>query len=526
MMVHAKPALPSGHGELVAQPVPTQWAEMARANHERMRAWDFEVAGRPAAAVREVARREALASAGTFSARLGVPVQMPGGAEGLIVATGHQPELYHPGVWVKDFLLQRLADEMQASALDIVVDSDSFDTVAVSSPCLVPDVHRCTQYLAVGGENICFACEGVPSEREIEDWIAAVEKQLATLSAPAIRRHFAEYASALRSARTDACDLAELVTFARRRFEASAHTTYLELPATRMCASEGFSAFAVDLALAGERFTDAYNGALAEYRAINKTRSAAQPFPDLEVDGPRRELPLWLIAERTRHTLWCERTADALRLSDEGGAIAADLPLDPADAVATLRASGLRLAPKALALTTYVRGFVSDFFIHGIGGGGYDRVTDEVFRRYYGVEPPEFAVASLTMYLPLGMHVVSEQEVSQARERLNRLEHNPDAMLGEVDFDTPQERVQASSLAAEKTQLVNAISQPDADKKSLGSRIREVNAELAALLAPLRASLEVQLASLESQRAASEILTDRTYPLCFWSPQEVADKAR
>jgi len=25
---------------------------------------------------------------------------------------------------------------------------------------------------------------------------------------------------------------------------------------------------------------------------------------------------------------------------------------------------------------------------------------------------------------------------------------------------------------------------------------------------------------------ASEILTDRTYPFCFWSPEEIADKAR
>ncbi len=53
----------------------------------------------------------------------------PGSA---IVMTGHQPELYHPGVWVKDFLLQRLSEETGASAIDVVVDSDGFDTVSVS----------------------------------------------------------------------------------------------------------------------------------------------------------------------------------------------------------------------------------------------------------------------------------------------------------------------------------------------------------------------------------------------------------
>lgn len=99
-------------------------------------------------------------------------------------------------------------------------------------------------------------------------------------------------------------------------------------------------------------------------------------------------------------------------------------------------------------------------------------------------------------------------------------------MLCDVDFDDEAERHRAVDLAAEKSQLVGAITTPDADKKSIGLRIREVNAELAALLAPLRESLTQDLAVLESQRATSEILTDRTYPLCFWSPQEVADKAR
>ena len=70
------------------------------------------------------------------------------------------------------------------------------------------------------------------------------------------------------------------------------------------------------------------------------------------------------------------------------------------------------------------------------------------------------------------------------------------------------------------------IALPGADKKQLGARIRENNAELSLVLEPLRQELVAELASLESQYAASEILTDRTYPFCFWSPLEVADKAR
>src|SRR5690606_12266035 len=116
------------------------------------------------------------------------------------------------------------------------------------------------------------------------------------------------------------------------------------------------------------------------------------------------------------------------------------LPAGPQEAADSVVRSGALMAPKALALTLFLRMFASDLFIHGIGGGRYDQVTDAVIRRYYGVEPPAFVVASMTMYLPLGAHVVTAEEVAAAKERLNRIEHNPDALMGEVEFEAPAER--------------------------------------------------------------------------------------
>jgi len=525
-VVKAKPSLPVGHGELLARPEFGAWADLMRANRDAAARWDFTVAGRTAAHVRALARREALDAGAAFSARIGTEVDAPGSPDQPIVATGHQPDLYHPGVWIKDFLLQRLADETGASAVDVIVDSDAFEALSVSSPCLRPGVHRCTQYLAITSRDACYACTAVPSLCEVDDWMEAVSYQLESLPASAIESHFAQFAEAMKSARGDAHNLAEFTTFSRRRYEAAAGTRYLELPATRMGRTEAFAAFVVEIALGAERFHAAYNGALADYRAMNKTRSAAQPFPDLERDGHRFELPLWLIDAHERQGVWCEHVGGEVLLLGDDGRNIATLPSDPEAAIAVLHAADATLAPKALALTLFVRAFVCDLFIHGVGGGSYDQVTDDVFRRYFGVEPPAFSVASITMYLPLGMHIVTDEEVSSAREQLNRLAHNPDALLGEVEFDSAAERTRALDLAAEKATLVTAIAAPGADKKALGIRIREVNADLGTLLAPLRQSLEARLASLESQQAASEILTDRTYALCFWSPLEVADKAR
>jgi hypothetical protein len=523
-VARAKSTTPEGHGELLVEPAFADWAGLARTGAATAASWDFELAGRGVAELRAAARAEALGRAREFSSRLGVPVADVADSPALLVATGHQPELYHPGVWVKDFLLQRLAEETGAAALDLVVDSDGFESVGIHSPCLRPDVRVCRAYLAVGVQDGCYACAPVPSPHDLREFRQAGEEQLATLPAPSIPRHFARFCDVLDDASVDAKNLAELVTFARRRYEAPAGTDYLELPVTSLSRSEAFAAFVAHLAFDARAFADAYNASLAAYRERTGTRSAAQPFPDLATDGDAIELPLWTLGAG-RRTVWVRAEGEARTLV-AGDDVLCDLGEEAAGATRRLLDSGVALAPKALGLTLFTRLLVADLFIHGVGGGRYDQVTDDVARRYFGVELPAFTVASLTVYLPLGAHVVGDDEIDAVEMALNRLTHNPDQALAEVEFDSTEEAERAETLANEKRELVAAIAAPGADKKSLGLRIREVNAELAGILTPVREDLAARLKHLHQLRDAREILTDRTYPFCFWDPAEIADKAR
>jgi len=132
----------------------------------------------------------------------------------------------------------------------------------------------------------------------------------------------------------------------------------------------------------------------------------------------------------------------------------------------------------------------------------------------------------MTLLLPLGGHVATAEELSELAQALHRLEHNPDAMLDEVEFDDDDECRAAHALAAEKAALVEAIGRPGADRKQLGMRIREVNASLAALLEPVAAGLRERLERARSAHDAAEVLMDRTYAYCLWDPREVMDKVR
>ncbi len=522
--VHARAATPSGHGEVLTEPAFAMWASLARNNASAAAGWDFEVCGVPAVELRARARAEAVAAAAGFSSRMGVPVASPSAQPDLLVMTGHQPQLYHPGIWIKDFLLQRLADETGAAAIDLVVDSDGFDLVEVHAPCLRPELRRCAQFLAVGGTDTCFACSPVPSASDLATFREAAAQMLGTLPAPAIGRHFESFCDAMDAVREASENLAEFITFARRRYEAPAGTDYLELPVTLESRTPAFAVYLADVVRDARRFADTYNAELAAYRERTGTRSAAQPFPDLQVADDMVELPFWHLRDGGRSTLWA-RCGDVPALVCDGEVLC-EVPSECEEAAAALASCAVRPAPKALALTLYNRMFVADLFIHGTGGGRYDRVTDGVISAFWGVEPPAFVVASMTMYLPLGARVVTAEEVDAVTQTINRLQHNPDQLLDEIEFDDASEHRKAAALADEKSRLVLDIGSQDADKKTIGRRIREVNAELSALMEPYEKSLRVERDRLAEMQEASEILTDRTYPFCFWSPLEVADKAR
>lgn len=515
MSVHQRVTPPEGHGEVLCDPPYPTWHEHLAVNRAAVAMWPSALRER-----REAARKEFLAFARDYTFALGIDAPEPA-TDAPIVLTGHQPELYHPGVWVKVFLLQRLAEDTGATAVDLVVDTDRAGTVGARLPWLGSPVEVRTVPLTPPGE-VTFVQSPVPDAVERAVFRKRGAAILERLPAPALSHHFAAYCDALDAAAPHADDLAGVLTAARRAFEAPAGSAYLEAPVSGLAALPAYRSWAAETLRDAARFREVMNEALRSYRARTGTRSAAQPFPDLEQRGDRLEAPFWLLRAGKRERVWVDADGrmyfgeDAV--PDAAGSTVGDLD--------TLIAEGAVLAPKAVTLTLFARLFLGDYFIHGTGGGRYDRVTDAVIRAYYDIEPPRFAVASMTLLLPLGAHLVTDAEIAALTQRLHRLEHNPDAMLDELEFDDDTEYARVRALADRKAQLVGEIARSDADRKSLGAEIREVNTALSAMLAPVVRDAHEALAHARAARAAADVLTDRTYPYCLWDPREVADKVR
>jgi hypothetical protein len=174
---------------------------------------------------------------------------------------------------------------------------------------------------------------------------------------------------------------------------------------SNLIATAAYGAFAHHIAAAADRFASAYNAALADYRIRHNVRTPTRPMPDLQASADRIELPFWLddLTARARGRAFVVRRGGVWTLECESP-FAFNPSADARPAAAALAehlaAARLRLSPRALTLTMFLRLLLVDQFVHGIGGGRYDQVSDGVIEKFFQIEAPAFSVTTATLYFP------------------------------------------------------------------------------------------------------------------------------
>ena len=59
-----------------------------------------------------------------------------------IIMGGHQPDLFHPGVWLKNFAIDAYARRLGGTAINLIVDTDYCRSTSVGVPVGPPDSAR------------------------------------------------------------------------------------------------------------------------------------------------------------------------------------------------------------------------------------------------------------------------------------------------------------------------------------------------------------------------------------------------
>lgn len=343
-----------------------------------------------------------------------------------LVAMGHQIELYHPGVWAKNVLIDQAAHALDGSAYHFAVDTDAPKHLVLRWPGgSIPITDDPRLAAAQWAGALDAPTPGHLAEVQREFTAAAAHWSFLPLAAQVL--------SAMRRMLLESQSLTWVLTNAIHEAEWSLGLHHHVLLTSPVWTSWPYLALVHHLMARADEFATIYNAVLAEYRRDNAIRNDGRPWPDLRRTQLFCEAPFWVDAldrgERLRAGVCLVHGRWTLKLG--GG----DFPFDPArpgrqaaDALADfLRANQCRIAPRALTLTMFLRLLVADQFVHGIGGGRYDQITDRVIERFLDLAPPHFAVTTATLLFPdaAGRRPVDLRAIEQEGRRLRH--QGPDA---------------------------------------------------------------------------------------------------
>jgi len=569
---------PDADGTVLSQPPLADAVEVASRNGTTFDAIDIDLQSRSWLSLRRLAREQAIESARKYTSHISPlslrgrgaggegrserlhdpspPTALPKGERGeahdreepLLFVTGHQPALFHPGVWVKNFAIARLASRATGGvALNLVVDNDVM--TSASTAVRVPAGSR---------ESPRFDSIPLDDPRPAQPWEEATVlnrdlfRTFADRAAGAIRPWsfeplVGELWSAARRELDRSTNLTDCLTAARHDVERRWGVNNLELPLSRLCETDAFRWFACHVLANLARFRDVYNSALAEYRRVNRVRSQSHPVPELSERDGWLEAPfrVWRKGDSQRNRVFARQVDRELHLSD-GRDVFARLPLSPAcDATAAVAAlgelplQGIRFRTRALTTTLFARLFLADLFVHGIGGAKYDEMTDQIIAEFYRVPVPEFLTLTATARLPLQPFDVTDADRQQLQQRLREFRFHPERFLlfgeqtGQAEILGMKAGLAASRAVGKKWRAkLRASGKRINPRSKRGQRpryfdvylkIQELNRELGKLVADQRDQTATELSVVSRQLAANQVLASREFSYCLFPAEKLRD---
>jgi hypothetical protein len=430
-----------------------------------------------------------------------------------ILMTGHQPDLFHSGVWYKNFVLSKLGKQANASCINLIVDND------ICSRCFTNVPVRRDGKFSV--KPVAFDSPGyaIPfEERRVEDDTTfrtfvdrASEAIQPIVPNPIVQRLWPLVLEARKRAPQEV-SLGFPIAAGRHLLEKESGLKTLELPLSRLADTTSFLLFCSTIISRRASFLVTYNQAVRDYRERFKVRSRSHPVPELEQIDDWTETPFWIwnSDQPFRRRLFARQCGARLDLADLSGwetSIVGDEP--GKDPMTRLRGQGIKVRPRALITTMYCRLVLSDLFVHGIGGAKYDRLTDRICELFFGVAPPPFIAVSATMRLAGHAPLVSAEEISNLKRKRRDLEYHP-----ELFVDT--KLAEAGMWAAKKRELIAAAAKNRFSKQQ-HHRISECNQQLQKFLRHQLLRIDERMMQKTKIRQNQKAIGSREASFCLFA---------
>lgn len=502
---------PAAHGQSLQVPPLADAANLIAANRERQLVWRVELAGEAVAGLRLEFQAELCRLAYDYT-RSYRDVELPEAPSGPLLLSGHQPRLFHPGVWFKNCALSELGAAGLGTPLNLVVDNDLCGLSAIPVPVSTQGAasfFNC--HYDQTGDNIPFEVRGVLDRQLFGTFPQRLGELLAPLVAQPLVHRLWKHWSLLPAERQ--VRLGAGLAAARHALEAELGWQTLELPLSELCRTRAFACFLAELLGRAVEFREFHNDSLELYRRIHRIRSKSHPVPALALDGDWCEVPFWVYsaAQPRRERLFVRTAAGKLELSNRGG-WKQSLDLGRlAEQLHELLQGEVCLRTRALTTTLFSRLVASDLFLHGIGGAKYDELTNELARRFFDLELPDFMTLTATIRLAGHERPVTSQDIVQHQILRRELEFHAEQQLSHSGGSP--DSAEAARLLAAKRQLIEG--RPAASNLRHWQRELEwVNAELAPLVATTAQQIDSEIERLQLEQKRDSVFGSREVAFC------------
>ncbi|HBY57135.1 MAG TPA: hypothetical protein DEG96_04655 [Candidatus Atribacteria bacterium] len=504
--------------------------------------YSFKLLNQPFKEVREKNRKEVLQRALKFSSKFDPHIEEKiNSSFQYIIQTGHQPVFFHPGVWIKNIFLNELLKSPlpdKCLGLNIILDNDICKDLNFLLPALSSErnlrLKKINFFPSEFASHLPFEEYPYPPQEVTTKFIQDTTYRLKLLESEnkEILNNFQIFSQCLEdsfhlcSQNYPKANLGEFLGLARRLYEQEIHPTYLEIPFSKICDSDEFLSFFLHIIKNIESFSEIYNNKLDEYRKLFKIRNQAHPSLNLTIKENLIEAPFWIWREQDqRRKIFILRKGGGNYLYNNSYGKIFLVEEDSLKSLSSfktlLKERDLKIRPKALLLTLYNRLFISDLFIHGLGGAKYDLVTDEIIREFFKVEPPHFLVVSCTLYLHLkSSSDAPNSKISDLKKKIRDLEFNPERYVDELSL-TKEEKNLIRKMAAKKARLIKKIREISSpiEKWEISEEIKAINNFIGEKMRPLKGKLNKKLEDEDEKMKQSKVYTFREFPYYFFSAE-------
>ncbi|MDR4498156.1 MAG: hypothetical protein MRK02_09590 [Candidatus Scalindua sp.] len=528
--------IPNNDKEIFIKPAYKEIAGLTALNKERFHSYHFDINGKPFSQFRERVRAETLKKAREYTKRiwsLCTKLEITGDEnffyrndaytqETKIIQTGHAPVFVHPGVLIKYALVNNIANKVEGVGLNMIVDNDIFHSNSLD----IPNINGLCTTL----EKIPFmtrmhgtAFEEIGNTKQTE--LSSLRKKvLQFIHNPEMERTFTEFMNIMITLNNHIQPYCDLFTFTRHVYLQRFNINNLEIPVSLLCETEPFSEFFLHIVQNLKIFVDIYNTELDRYRKQKNIRSKANPLPDLVRQGDVIELPFWIWGENEpRERLFASVASEGnVNLIYKRDSIVklnfsiGRAPLENLRKMKHIKDAGLRIRPRAIINTMYARMFVSDLFVHGIGGAKYDLITDEIIKKFFGVEPPGYATISATLHLPYDQYNVSPADADGLRHIIKGMNQHPENYASDEITKDPL----MQSMVTEKNTLITAEIHNQQEKQRIFNQLKQLRILMKEKISPLIREKEKELEHLKKKLDYNSLITNREYPFCIY-PERV-----